>query len=126
MADISATHSKLVSYVESGKAEGCKSLLSSLEDKVKKTLLQTTDDEGFTLLHHAATREHHRVITVLLDSAAPSQTRPKTGALPDLHATLDSFDPTFLANMTDKKGRTPLHLAAHAGCVDCGMVRHTI
>ena len=121
--DPSVLHEKLISYVVSEDIEKCQQLLSSLEDKTKRKILMMTDQEGLTAVHHASSREFHRIITVLLDSAELNQTSHEIVSPGENDAILDLCNPTLLANLVDFCGRTPLHFAALTGSVDCGMVR---
>jgi hypothetical protein len=117
-------YEKLISTIKTESSEECRILLGNWDDKTKRIVLPMADAQGYTAIHHAVSRSLHRVLAVLLDSV-PKQDEISctTATSPDMLSSTPCT-PTSLVNMADSQGLTPLHHAAQAGCVDCGMVKH--
>jgi hypothetical protein len=112
----------LISAIKTESIEECRLLLDKWDDKAKRIVLTMADAQGYAAIHHAVSRSLHRILAVLLDSVPKQQEMAcTTSTSPDMISSIPCT-PTALVNMTDSKGLTPLHLAAQAGCVDCGMV----
>ena len=85
-SELTKEEKELIRAVKHGDAARTEALLSR-----EPGLIRTTEDDGTTLLHHAAWKGHAEVARILLDAGA------------DLHA----------QNSNGHWGGTPLHAAAH-------------
>ena len=117
-------YEKLISTIKTESIEECRVLLGNWDDKTKRIVLTMADAQGYTAVHHAASRALHRILTVLLESVPKQDDLASTTATsPDMLSTIPCT-PNALVNMADAQGLTPLHHAAQAGCLECGMVNH--
>jgi hypothetical protein len=120
-------YDKLISTIKTESSEECRSLLASWDGNTKRIVLTMADAQGYTAIHYAVSRALHQVLAVILESV-PTQNEMgslTTATSPDMLSSTP-FTKASLVNMPDAKGLTPLHHAAKAGCVDCGMVHFPV
>ena len=108
---------RLLHFIRNDRSEDCKKLLDGLESKSKRKILMMVDPTGQTVAHHAAKLELHRILSLFINEIPPLDVDGIFSIEPVVDCTANLF-----VNAIDSKGRTPLHLAAQAGCIRCGMV----
>lgn len=88
--ELSSADKSLFDYVKEGNMEKVKTILSTSI----KSVLNSADDDGMTVLHWAADRGSKEILETLLAHGAD-------------------------VNVTDSENQTPLHYAASCGHLDC-------